>query len=43
MSFLAVIAFGALIVFVLTAIYRAEKRHEGVWRQEDDVEGGNDA
>ena len=36
MSFLAIVAFAALIVFVFTAIYRAEKRHEGIWRQEDD-------
>lgn len=36
MSALALIAFGALIVFVCTAIYRAERRHEGVWRQEED-------
>jgi hypothetical protein len=35
-SFLAIIAFAFLIVFVLTAIYRAERRHEGVWRQEED-------
>ena len=36
MSFLAIVAFAALIVFVFTAIYRAESRREGVWRQEDD-------
>jgi len=35
-TILAVVAFAAVIVYCATAIYRAEKNHRGVWRQEDD-------